>query len=81
MRILCCACSDFCKLIVLPFLYRYVKTLCGRKRFLDKINHGKWGEKAKAERQAVNSICQVGCYKCDHNIFLLFLKNTSWSLA
>ncbi|CAK9217649.1 unnamed protein product [Sphagnum jensenii] len=36
----------------------YVKTLCGRKRYLDKINHGKWGEKAKAERQAVNSICQ-----------------------
>ncbi|KAH9571445.1 hypothetical protein CY35_02G094300 [Sphagnum magellanicum] len=36
----------------------YVKTLCGRKRYLDKINYGKWGEKAKAERQAVNSICQ-----------------------
>lgn len=41
------------------FISRYIKTLSGRKRYLDKINHGKWGEQAKAERQAVNSICQV----------------------
>ena len=37
---------------------RCIKTLSGRKRYLDKINTGKWGEQAKAERQAVNSICQ-----------------------
>ncbi|XP_073390265.1 helicase and polymerase-containing protein TEBICHI isoform X3 [Physcomitrium patens] len=36
----------------------YITTLSGRKRYLDKINTGKWGEQAKAERQAVNSICQ-----------------------
>ncbi|KAG0620039.1 hypothetical protein M758_4G184200 [Ceratodon purpureus] len=35
-----------------------IKTLSGRKRYLDKINTGNWGEQAKAERQAVNSICQ-----------------------
>ena len=44
---------------VVLFISRYIKTLSGRKRYLDKINHGKWGEQAKAERQAVNSICQV----------------------
>ncbi|KAH9300440.1 hypothetical protein KI387_012023, partial [Taxus chinensis] len=36
----------------------YITTLCGRKRFLGKINFGNRGEQAKAERQAVNSICQ-----------------------
>ncbi|CAM6130031.1 unnamed protein product [Calypogeia fissa] len=36
----------------------YVTTLGGRKRFLDKINSGANAEQAKAERQAVNSICQ-----------------------
>ncbi|PKA67186.1 DEAD-box ATP-dependent RNA helicase ISE2, chloroplastic [Apostasia shenzhenica] len=36
----------------------YVETLMGRKRFLSKINSGNSKEKAKAERQAVNSICQ-----------------------
>eukprot|EP01018_Ginkgo_biloba_P001647 Gb_33083 [translate_table: standard] len=37
----------------------YIQTLSGRKRFLGKINFGNRGEQAKAERQAVNSICQV----------------------
>ncbi|KAL5558793.1 hypothetical protein UlMin_035004 [Ulmus minor] len=36
----------------------YVKTLKGRARFLSKIKLGSSKEKAKAERQAVNSICQ-----------------------
>ncbi|KAK8940202.1 hypothetical protein KSP40_PGU013552 [Platanthera guangdongensis] len=36
----------------------YVETLMGRKRFLSKINFGNNKEKAKAQRQAVNSICQ-----------------------
>jgi len=36
----------------------YITTLSGRKRFLGKINFGSRGEQAKAERQAVNSICQ-----------------------
>ncbi|CAN0907001.1 Helicase and polymerase-containing protein TEBICHI [Linum grandiflorum] len=36
----------------------YVKTLKGRKRFLSKIKFGNSEEKAKAQRQAVNSICQ-----------------------
>ncbi|XP_065030525.1 helicase and polymerase-containing protein TEBICHI isoform X5 [Musa acuminata AAA Group] len=36
----------------------YVETLMGRKRFLSKIKFGNSKEKAKAQRQAVNSICQ-----------------------
>ncbi|XP_019052387.1 PREDICTED: helicase and polymerase-containing protein TEBICHI isoform X2 [Nelumbo nucifera] len=36
----------------------YVETLKGRKRFLSKIKLGNSKEKAKAQRQAVNSICQ-----------------------
>ncbi|XP_020585718.1 helicase and polymerase-containing protein TEBICHI [Phalaenopsis equestris] len=36
----------------------YVETLMGRKRFISKINFGDFKEKAKAQRQAVNSICQ-----------------------
>ncbi|KAL3819028.1 hypothetical protein ACJIZ3_004933 [Penstemon smallii] len=36
----------------------YVKTLKGRKRFLAKIKFGNSKEKSKAQRQAVNSICQ-----------------------
>ncbi|KAJ3673940.1 hypothetical protein LUZ60_005932 [Juncus effusus] len=36
----------------------YIETLMGRKRFLSKINTGSGNEKAKAQRQAVNSICQ-----------------------
>ncbi|KAL9230313.1 hypothetical protein vseg_005682 [Gypsophila vaccaria] len=36
----------------------YVQTLKGRKRFLSKIKIGNTKEKAKAQRQAVNSICQ-----------------------
>ncbi|KAI3835318.1 hypothetical protein MKW98_020434 [Papaver atlanticum] len=36
----------------------YVTTLKGRKRFLSKIKLGNRKEKGKAQRQAVNSICQ-----------------------
>ncbi|CAL4907070.1 unnamed protein product [Urochloa decumbens] len=36
----------------------YVETLMGRRRFLAKIMAGNSKEKAKAQRQAVNSICQ-----------------------
>ncbi|GMH06994.1 hypothetical protein Nepgr_008834 [Nepenthes gracilis] len=36
----------------------YVQTLNGRKRFLSKIKFGNNREKLKAQRQAVNSICQ-----------------------
>ncbi|KAM7276027.1 hypothetical protein ACFE04_017893 [Oxalis oulophora] len=36
----------------------YVETLKGRKRFLSKIKLGNSKEKSKAQRQAVNSICQ-----------------------
>ncbi|RZC75410.1 hypothetical protein C5167_050892 [Papaver somniferum] len=36
----------------------YVTTLKGRKRFLSKIKLGTSKEKGKAQRQAVNSICQ-----------------------
>ena len=37
-----------------------METLKGRKRFLANIKFGNSKEKSKAERQAVNSICQVG---------------------
>ncbi|XP_050938206.1 helicase and polymerase-containing protein TEBICHI isoform X2 [Cucumis melo] len=36
----------------------YVETLKGRRRFLSKINSPNSKEKSKAQRQAVNSICQ-----------------------
>ncbi|KAM1247252.1 hypothetical protein TB2_043362 [Malus domestica] len=36
----------------------YIETLKGRKRFLSKIKLGNSEEKSKAQRQAVNSICQ-----------------------
>ncbi|KAF6176329.1 hypothetical protein GIB67_011118 [Kingdonia uniflora] len=36
----------------------YIETLMGRKRFLSKIKFGDNKEKGKAQRQAVNSICQ-----------------------
>ncbi|KAM3687742.1 hypothetical protein ACB098_10G100000 [Castanea mollissima] len=36
----------------------YVETLRGRKRFLSKIKFGNSNERSKAQRQAVNSICQ-----------------------
>jgi len=36
-----------------------VETLRGRKRFLSKIKFGNSNERSKAQRQAVNSICQV----------------------
>ncbi|XP_073285327.1 helicase and polymerase-containing protein TEBICHI isoform X1 [Primulina huaijiensis] len=36
----------------------FVETLKGRKRFLEKIKFGNSKEKSRAQRQAVNSICQ-----------------------
>ncbi|WCJ18404.1 DNA polymerase I [Euphorbia peplus] len=36
----------------------YVETLKGRKRFFSKTKFGNSKEKSKAQRQAVNSICQ-----------------------
>ncbi|CAA6671596.1 unnamed protein product [Spirodela intermedia] len=36
----------------------YVQTIKGRRRFLSKIDSGNNKEKARAQRQAVNSICQ-----------------------
>ncbi|KAH0940862.1 hypothetical protein HID58_000499 [Brassica napus] len=36
----------------------YIQTLKGRRRFLSKIKFGNAKEKAKAQRQAVNSVCQ-----------------------
>ncbi|KAK1550568.1 hypothetical protein Q3G72_021166 [Acer saccharum] len=36
----------------------YAETLKGRKRYLSKIKFGNSKEKSKAQRQAVNSICQ-----------------------
>ncbi|XP_058213234.1 helicase and polymerase-containing protein TEBICHI-like [Rhododendron vialii] len=38
-------------------IFRYVKTLKGRSRFLAKIKLGNSKERSKAQRQAVNSIC------------------------
>eukprot|EP00850_Spirogloea_muscicola_P023061 SM000326S12429 [mRNA] locus=s326:82656:94371:+ [translate_table: standard] len=37
---------------------RYVATLNGRKRFIDKINSWTQHDRAKGRRQSVNSICQ-----------------------
>lgn len=45
-------------------------TLKGRKRFLSKIKYGNSKEKSKAQRQAVNSICQV-----EFLSFLFFLDS------
>ncbi|CAH8326512.1 unnamed protein product [Eruca vesicaria subsp. sativa] len=36
----------------------FIQTLKGRRRFLSKIKFGNAKEKAKAQRQAVNSVCQ-----------------------
>ncbi|KAL5729265.1 DNA-directed DNA polymerase [Ranunculus cassubicifolius] len=36
----------------------YIETLMGRRRYLSKIKFGNSKEKGKAQRQAVNSICQ-----------------------
>ncbi|MCO5573274.1 hypothetical protein L7F22_027043 [Adiantum nelumboides] len=43
---------------VAKWQWLYISTLSGRRRYLDKINHGNLSERSKAERQAVNSICQ-----------------------
>lgn len=37
----------------------YVETLFGRRRWLPNINARNWGRRAAAERQAVNTVCQV----------------------
>lgn len=49
----------FCAHIFYRKIFRYVETLKGRRRFLSKINSPNSKEKSKAQRQAVNSICQV----------------------
>jgi DNA polymerase theta len=36
----------------------YVETLLGRRRYLPGIHSAEAGERAQAERQAVNSVCQ-----------------------
>ncbi|KAF8080568.1 hypothetical protein N665_0934s0009 [Sinapis alba] len=36
----------------------YIQTIKGRRRFLSKIKFGNAKEKSKAQRQAVNSVCQ-----------------------
>jgi DNA polymerase theta len=36
----------------------YVQTLLGRKRAIENINSSDYKLKSKAERQAVNTICQ-----------------------
>lgn len=51
--------DDLLKFYLLLVMCSYVETLMGRKRFLSKIKFGNSEEKSKAQRQAVNSICQV----------------------
>jgi len=48
---------EYCP-VVLPVLQRYVEGLLGRRRNLPHILSGGQG-RARAERQAVNTICQV----------------------
>ncbi|XP_024930711.1 helicase and polymerase-containing protein TEBICHI isoform X3 [Ziziphus jujuba] len=50
--------SWLCEAVAYCLEKGYVKTLKGRKRFLSKIKFGNSKERAKAHRQAVNSICQ-----------------------
>ena len=45
-------CKDFCR------AHGYVETLLGRRRYLPRIHSPEAGERAQAERQAVNSVCQ-----------------------
>ena len=45
-------CKGFCR------AHGYVETLLGRRRYLPGIHSPEAGERAQAERQAVNSVCQ-----------------------
>ncbi|CAB79987.1 putative protein [Arabidopsis thaliana] len=44
--------------VPLNHIFIYIQTLKGRRRFLSKIKFGNAKEKSKAQRQAVNSMCQ-----------------------
>lgn len=46
------SCKDFCK------AHGYVETLLGRRRYLRGIQSSDAGDRAQAERQSVNSVCQ-----------------------
>jgi len=46
------SCKDFCK------AHGYVETLLGRRRYLPGIHTSDAGDRAQAERQSVNSVCQ-----------------------
>jgi DNA polymerase I-like protein with 3'-5' exonuclease and polymerase domains len=46
------SCKDFCK------AHGYVETLLGRRRYLPGIHSSDAGDRAQAERQSVNSVCQ-----------------------
>ncbi|KZV31628.1 helicase and polymerase-containing protein TEBICHI [Dorcoceras hygrometricum] len=50
----------------------FVETLKGRKRFLEKIKFGNNKEKSRAQRQAVNSICQVFSLSHHYSICQVF---------
>ncbi|GAV78351.1 DEAD domain-containing protein/Helicase_C domain-containing protein/DNA_pol_A domain-containing protein, partial [Cephalotus follicularis] len=60
----------------------YVKTLKGRKRFLSKIKFGNYEEKSKAQRQAVNSICQGSAADIIKiamiNIYSVIIEGVDW---
>lgn len=54
--------ASLCAMIIIfkhLLICRYIQTLKGRRRFLSKIKFGNAKEKSKAQRQAVNSVCQV----------------------
>ncbi|GAB5030902.1 dna polymerase theta [Nannochloropsis oceanica] len=46
------SCKDFCR------AHGYVETLLGRRRYLPGIQSSDAGDRAQAERQSVNSVCQ-----------------------
>jgi DNA polymerase theta len=50
----------------------------GRRRFLSKITAGNSKEKAKAQRQAVNSICQVSTLLCSLILVAMFIVLTHY---
>lgn len=47
-----------CRLVRLTMLARYVETLLGRRRYLPQVNSAHEQERARAERQAANTVCQ-----------------------
>ncbi len=52
IRALVQSCKAFCK------AHGYVETLLGRRRYLPDIRSNDAGERAQAERQSVNTVCQ-----------------------